>query len=267
MQYLTEIEESVEKLDDKTSIEDKYADGICCDWGTGTFLVMYDNKIVTDDKSPFSKKSLCLSQSGNFSDFSIVIGSRQVAGRWSLLDSNYKQIHGHQFLKSIGQADDVIFDTCLSSEECFTLRIISYSGSGIPFKVTYENHLVHENKIDAFNSSKVRVGNCPSSSCPNDQYLFELDLHVDKYPGDMTWKLLDPNNQTIFDMGNYTEELKRHYYAECLTLLPGKCLSFQIFDRYKDGGTNYVVWWDNKKIFDGRHNDEFDEIKIGDCDA
>ena len=58
---------------------------------------------------------------------------------------------------------------------------------------------------------------------------------------------------------------KKKYYSECLALLPEKCLSFQIFDQFEDGGTKYGIWWDNKLIIDARHYDEFDEIKIGDC--
>lgn len=248
-------------------IEDKYTDGICCDWGIGIFSVIYDDKIVANETSFISKKSSCLSQSGNFSDFSIVI-RRVLQLSWSLLDSSNVQVYEGTLGKFIEKtAEDFLFDTCLPSEECFTFRIVDHYGMGAPFKVTYRNHLIHEHKIGAFNSSKVSVGNCPSSRCPDGQYLFELDLHVDNYPEDLTWKLLDPNNQTILNYGNYTEKFKKIYYSECLALLPEKCLSFQIFDQVGDGGTNYGVWWDNKLIINIRHKDAFNEVKIGDCNA
>lgn len=122
---------------------------------------------------------------------------------WSLLDSSNVQVYEDTLGKfNEKTAEDFLFDTCLPSEECFTFRIVDYNGMGSPFKVTYRNHLIHEHKIGAFNSSKVSVGNCPSCRCPDGQYLFELDLHVDHHPEDLTWKLLDPNNQTILNYGN-----------------------------------------------------------------
>lgn len=80
---------------------------------------------------------------------------------------------------------------------------------GVPFKVTYRNRLIRENKIGAFNSSKISVGNCPSSHCSDGQYLFELDLHVDNHTEDLIWNFLDPNNQTILSDGNYMEKQKK----------------------------------------------------------
>ena len=246
------------------TIEDHFGDGICCDWGNGSFQVEWNFETVINSDNFLTKDSKCLPLSANASMHSIDIefkSSQQVS--WALFDSSYNETLMEGF-SSISSEEGNTFNGCLPMLDCMIFAIFDPSGDGSTFTIRKEKSILYEQRDEKFSIKRVSIGNCKKRQCGIGYSLFEFEIGTNSFPQLLFWKLID-SNLTILasrEQNEYTEKGKYNYFQKCVPSYD--CLSLKLFEGdSKNTGTHYIVSLDGIVVQDGISDNFLTIIKLG----
>ncbi len=251
------------------TITDNYGDGICCQWGNGTFRVEWNSEVALDSANFnfLTEEVVCIPRSANASVYSIEIESNPEKEpiSWILFDSTYSET----LMEGSTSDHRSIFKQCLPSLECMILAMFDPSGNGSPYTVRKNDNILYQrNDNETFNFNRVPIGNCNATQCSDGHSLFELDIGTDEAPYDLHWQLFD-SNYTILasrEPRYYKNRNKYHYVQECVPT--NDCLTLKLFDAFPSRNTTFLVTYDGLTIKEGRGLvDYMTTIKMGKCDV
>ena len=165
-------------------IYDNYGDGVCCDWGNGSFTVEWNNQQVLNDNGFQSNKVICLPQSDNLIPLLVEIDNFRQNMFISLSD-----INNNNMMKENGYGNEgahELFSQCVPRDDCFTFRMMNPIGADVSLSITQNNTIIYQ-EVGNNNKQTVEIGDC---SCPKNHTLFELVITTDYHPEDFSWELV-----------------------------------------------------------------------------
>lgn len=237
-------------------IEDLYGDGICCDWGKGSFSLEWNNIKVLDNYNFTDNKYLCLPTTDDLSLLVVSIENFQQFMGFALYDSKGDLLMKREGISKLGE--NRTFSQCVRTDDClhFGFRNI-YEESTVSVKIYKDNKLVYET------SGKkglyiTEIGRCNNIKvCPEDHKLFEMDVGTNVCSTRHFWEIQE-SNKTLVSGGNYTNAYSYYYYKKCFPKFQEKIifqpyelldLSNRQFEICLTGGSMiYNAFWEGKKI-------------------
>ena len=57
--------------------------------------------------------------------------------------------------------------------------------------------------------------------------LFELDIMIDNFPGQFSWKPVDKYNNVLANISYYEEPNNNYYYRECVPVTNNECMTIR----------------------------------------
>ena len=160
-------------------IQDNYGDGVCCDWGDGSFTVKWNNEQVLNHDGFQSNKVICLPQSDNLIPLIVKIRNFRRKMRFLLPDSN--SIILMKGMGSSHEAENELFSQCLTRNECLKFRTMNQNGAAVWLSITHIIILMYETFVNNILET-VEIGDCNISSCPQNHTLFELEIITNNHP-------------------------------------------------------------------------------------
>ena len=247
-------------------IQDDVGDGICCQWGNGTFQVEWNSEVALNSVDFKLEEIICLPKASNSSLYSIEIVLDTPRPSWILFDSDYNTT----LMNPNSYKDGNVFKKCLPSHDCMFFYIFDSSGDG-RFKIHQNDHVLIDRNYESFNFIKVPIGNCNPRVCPDGQHLFEIDIGANESssPDALKWNLIDSNYTTLAKReiveGPYRERPRYHHFQKCVQ--SNDCLTLRIDTPFPKQDTNYIVTFDGVIMKEGHKSDRIvQSVKMGSCD-
>ena len=245
------------------AILDDFKDGVCCDWGDGSFTVEWDGEQVLNsyDDQFKTSKTLCLSLEANLIALEIEIKNFQRDMSFQLWDRE-----GNRFLTERGYGDkgeQIFVSQCIPRDKCLRFGIVNINSETVSLKITMNSTTLYE-QVGIKLFEKGESGNCDMNSCPENQFLLKLDVATDRNPNDFSWALLDIDGKMLVDVDKYKIANSYHYFGTCI--FKESCLSVGLLDLKGDAGTWYEISLDKTTIQELRKaKGFFEEIKLNNC--
>ena len=148
-------------------------------------------------------------------------------------------------------------------DECLRFGITNSNSETVSLMITMNSTTLYEQVgIESF--EKGEIGKCEMNPCPENQFLFELDVVTDMNPNDFAWALLDIDGDILAGADEYEIANTYHYLGKCIS--KESCLGLKVIDLKGDGGISYEVSLDNTTIQELRKAKSFvKEIKLTNC--
>ena len=149
------------------------------------------------------------------------------------------------------------------SDECLRFGFTNIISETVSLMITMNSTTLYEQVgIESF--EKGEIGKCEMNPCPENQFLFELDVVTDMNPNDFAWALLDIDGDILAGADEYEIANTYHYLGKCIS--KESCLGLKVIDLKGDGGISYEVSLDNTTIQELRKAKSFvKEIKLTNC--
>ena len=223
------------------AIHDSFGDGICCDWGQGSFQVELNRQVILNDDGFKSHSYVCMSSS-YMAILRIHFEKTKIEDnelKWSLMSSTNKKI-----ASDITSYNPYMYGLCVRENDCFTFAAKSSKGQGYYFNISIDDELLYHVQTDYFISKK-KIGRCDSKiikSCPEGQKLFSFDIFTDTYPEETSWDF-NTMNLTKIPQDQKDQIIE---YESCVSVSQDECASFVLLDHWGDGGPTYNVTYDGR---------------------
>lgn len=207
------------------TIKDSQGDGICCDYGNGSFKVIVNGKTVANggEFTSSDSKEFCLGDGDtsaptvpkNLTATSITTKSVNLS--WSSSTDNIG-VEGYILYKNnaeLSKTKNTTFSVNdLLPNTTYTFNVKAYDKAG--------------NLSKASNSLNIKTKK-QSTSC--DKNTLVVRLTTDQYGSETSWEITNESNKVVASGNNYGE--KETYNIE--SCLPNGCYTFTIKDAYGDG--------------------------------
>jgi len=244
-------------------INDMYGDGICCNWGQGSFNVEWDSELAVDSVGFSSRKTVCFPLRSNLTVLTLESENFKQGSSWSLTD-----IDNNILLEKDGtrlSGEKTFSQQCVRDDECLRFGMFNIRGNGFPYSISLLNETVSscadssncagQNPVESFRFKTIQMGKCDSkpSACPSNHTLLELELGLTAFPEDTSWSLLKRKGDTaevLFSGGEYTQVYKYHYHPLCVPTSPGDCFRL-ILKSATFAGENVKVSWNESSVIEG----------------
>ncbi len=248
---------------------DMYGDGICCEWGEGHFVLEWNNTKVMDSVEFEQHKIICLSNDDSkVSLLTIFFDIYPKHIVWSLLNSNFeKELYGSGSDVSEEQA----FTQCIPKNECFYVVVKDYTGNGVPYSVTYDGEELYEKKNAPFYLDRVKVGNCQTKMCSQEQTLMEFYFLTTDRHNTFTWDLVNGNNSVIDSSNGLYEDDSFIIYERCILASVDECVFLRLIDMDDEQGftvsrTVYSIELNGNETYNNMTSGGFQKMDIlGSC--
>lgn len=248
-------------------LEDLYGDGICCDWGDGSFTLDWNQETVLKSDDFKNYAAICLPQTSDLSLFTAIANFTLTAAteiRFSLVNSSSTFNLLESTLSHTSSLNIDQFQRCIpSTTECLEFVVSDKSGSGVAFDIQMNNTFV-QHQAKNFYVNKVSFGsNCGVEYCPKDHQMFEFNFFSDRHPEEFGWELVNSKNATLAKGSGYINKDSHYFYRDCLLVQASECVILRLMDSYNDGGTSYLVSWNRVPVHEGiMTNSSFYEIVV-----
>ena len=210
------------------NVEDRYGDGICCQWGGGFFNLEWDNKAVINSDHFLKRKTVCLSNGGSqFSLFTMHFETFPRSVSWALLNSNFEQ----QMVGIGADGKDERISECLTVGECFYVMIRDYTGKGISYTASYGDTVIRQKQNEPFFLDRIKAGNCTMTKCAQDSSLSGFFFVIaDIYGGAFSWELVKGDNLVIGKGDGLNKKTVFSYYEKCIPKSADECFVLRLFE-------------------------------------
>ena len=253
------------------SVEDRYGDGICCQWGRGFFNLEWDNKPVTNSNDFMERKTFCLSTDrSQFSLFTIHFEVYPSSVSWALLNSNFEER-----MSGIGSdgINERFFD-CLPVDECFHVIIRDYTGKGVSYTASYANNMIRQKQNEAFFLDRIKAGNCTMARCAQDSSLAGFYFRTsDNYGGSFSWELVNRDNSVITKGDGFNTKSSFSYYETCIPNSTDECFVLRLYEMddakfFSLTRAIYGLEIDGKLILSNKLSGGVEEVQVhGSCNT
>lgn len=241
-------------------INDMYGDGICCNWGQGSFNVEWDGELAVDSTDFSSRKTVCFPLISNLTVLTLESENFKQGSSWSLTDIDNNILLEKDGIRLSGEK--TFSQQCVRADECLRLGMFNIQAKGFPYSISLLNETVTscadssncagQNPVESFRFKTVHLGKCDSRppACPSNHTLFELELGQSAFPEDLSWFLVNSTNVPALSGGKYSQVYKYHYHPHCVRTSPSDCYRlFIISQNY--GGESFKASWDGVKVIEG----------------
>jgi len=233
-------------------ISDQYGDGLCCNWGKGSFAVNYGGSLISDSLNFQDVRALCLPQNQLYTPVSIdlTLDDSPVQTWWILQDSTSKKeltrsqtnYQGYDPYSSIKQA------LCVEESHCLTYIIgdnnvddKGFNGLGVGggYALSLGGQYVKPKTGDFDATDILRFGK--SCNIPEGKTLVQIVFYAGFLARDVSWLLTSTDNSKasiLLDSGKYNVTFSGHFYE---TVVPtDSCLTFRM---HSGGDSSYTIRW------------------------
>lgn len=256
-------------------IVDRFGDGLCCDWGKGSFSVFVgddEKPVLTSKQKNFTNQaSICLPLDDEIQPFSldIILDDHPASSWWILYDSTAKKkINDITNYQGKEKFSEVRWATCVRKQNCLTfvmgdnnLDMEGFNGfkEGSGYELYLDDQLVKP-RTYRFNSTDiVRIGD--SCAPQSDHVIVQIIIYAGFTTKEMSWALFDvkdPSKNLL--EGNELDTMTGSYHEKEVHF--DSCL---IFRMQNSMDASITILWDGNVIYDGhREFHPITLIRIGD---
>ena len=221
-------------------IDDVYGDGVCCNWGNGSFAVFWEGNKINDSKGFEKLRTMCLPPKEENVVFSLdlTLDDTPAHTYWILYDSTKQNETMRSPGNYLGYAhfQEIKSAVCMPRNHCLTFIMgdnnvddMGFNGFKPPggYALSWDSKWVKPKTSNFSATDVVRVGN--SCDPPSGQVLVQIILYAGFLAKDVEWEisLFDDNSKAILlKGGNYTTNLEGHYHE--LFVSSESCLIFKM---------------------------------------
>ena len=237
-------------------IVDDYEDGICCEWGSGSFTLNWDNEVKLTDTDFTDERTVCLTKK-SFAIFEIHFEEYSSHVSWQLTNSTNEVV-----LKDDGYTLKMAL--CMHPNECHTFRVFDKEGNGIAFDISYNSEKIRrKNRDKKFFFYKRYIG---CDHLQDRKLNFELEFLTTYNPEAFQWNLTSSDKGLIGPQGfRSIDQLKFYNFSYSISLQADECLSLNLNQTGGEDGTVYAVFWNGDLIESGKTNSTHRKVNIGNC--
>ncbi len=256
-------------------IDDLYGDGICCNWGNGTFSVFWDGKKISDSQGFEKLRTMCLPPKEENVVFSLDLTLDDMPPHtyWMLYDSSKQNETMRSPVNYQGYENfaEIKTSVCVPRNHCLTfimgdnnLDDKGFNGLKPPggYALSWDSNWVKPKTSNFSAADVVRVGN--SCDPPSGQVLVQIILYAGFLATDVEWEisLFDESSKAVLlKGGNYTTNLEGHYHEVFVST--ESCL---IFKMVKGLDVSYSIMRNGTLIHHAhRELKEINLIRFGSC--
>lgn len=258
-------------------ISDEYGDGLCCNWGKGSFAVNYGGSLISDSLDFQDVRALCLPQSQQYTPVSIdlTLDNSPVQTWWILHDSTNKteltrsqtNYQGYDPYSSIKQALCARVDHCLTyiiGDNNVDDKGFNGLGIGAGYALSLGGQYLKPKTGDFEATDIVRFGN--SCEIPDGKSLVQIVFYAGFLARDVSWQLTSMDNSKdsiLLDSGNYNVTFSGHFYE---TMVPSdSCLTFRM---HGGSDASFTIRW-NGNITHHEHRgfNPLSIVRFGSCSS
>ena len=255
-------------------IEDRYGDGLCCDWGAGNFTVRVNNQIILNSDGFDKMKLVCFPESNNLTTIKVELDMRHRhnadMSHWYLMNADSKVV----FMEAYG---DIFYHDksnqnvrCVPLDGCYVFRVHDYSRGGLSGGVMFNDEMVTQFSIDdEFFFHESLIGNCNNTikSCPDGTKSLEINFGLDCDTVQLYWYLVDSKNNIL--LSEYADEYTKNYQFykvdECLSEPINECVTIGVLDTRDNGSVNFEIIWDGELVESSRSKGTLEKVSFGNC--
>lgn len=241
------------------AVYDFYGDGVCCNWGHGSYTLLFDSETVLTSKN-FQKEAFsCLPDEGVVLIRIIITRLQETGGsiNWNLLDTNLTKLADEATV-----INPFIYGICQQDKYCYTFALRNPSVESVHSQIWFgdtEYHSYSRNMpLDV-----MRVGHCTSNgtrSCQAGSKELTFEIFTDSYPSELYWSVVDSNGLIVNSSTAETHEPTTYYhYSFCLSEDINPCLTVVILDSFGDTGVVYSGSWGDQ-VFGNMTVDSVEKI-------
>jgi len=231
-------------------INDQYGDGVCCNWGNGSFSVHYDGSQISTGNDFSNLRTLCLPPSQDHAPFSLdlTLDHTPVHTWWILYDSSSKtellrsltNYQGYEPFSTIRQA------LCVPKNHCLTYLIgdnnvddKGFNGlsEGGGYALSWEGQFIKPKTGDFEATDIVRFGD--SCNIPDGKIIVQIVFYAGFMAPNVHWQLSsteNSQNSVLLQSGKYAVTFSGHYYETIVSA--DSCLTFRM---HSGGDASYSI--------------------------
>ncbi len=276
------------------TIFDAFGDGICCGFGMGSYVVLFDG-VVAGSGGEFGDSDSVANMGGcggggggggcaaGSEDGTITINltTDDFPGETTLEVTD----EGGSVIFSAGPLSDAAtlhtFDVPVCNSGCYTVTIFDAFGDGIccgfgtgSYEVLFNGATVGSGGEFADSESVSNIGACGGGgggcAAGSEDGTITINLTTDDFPGETTLEVTDEGGAVIFSAGPLVDAATLHTFN--VPVCNSGCYTFTIFDAFGDGiccgfGTgSYEVLFNGAVVGSGSEFADSESVSnIGDC--